>query len=72
MEDVATGSAAGCVAAYLVTHRLCRPGETFTLHQGRFTGRPSRMFPRVEDESSAQQIIVGGEVSLVGTGDLHA
>lgn len=43
VEDVATGSAAGPAAAYLVGEGLADPDEPITLQQGRFAGRPSRI-----------------------------
>ena len=72
VEDVATGSGAGCVAAYLVRQGYARFSESFILNQGRFVGRPSRISLRVEGGNASEQVIVGGEVSLVGEGRLHA
>jgi trans-2,3-dihydro-3-hydroxyanthranilate isomerase len=72
MEDVATGSAAGTIGAYRLRHGLARSGETFVLHQGRLTGRPSRL--RVRPEGSAREIenvSVGGDVVMVGRGTLE-
>ena len=43
MEDIATGSAAGPVGAYLRHHRAATASETVTLKQGRFVGRPSKI-----------------------------
>jgi PhzF family phenazine biosynthesis protein len=34
VEDIATGSAAGTIGAYRLTHGLAAAGETFVLHQG--------------------------------------
>ncbi|GAA2285392.1 PhzF family phenazine biosynthesis protein [Nonomuraea roseoviolacea subsp. roseoviolacea] len=67
MEDVATGSAAGCVGAYLLAHGRVTDGEEFALAQGRFVGRPSRILvtPR------ADRVTVGGNVAVVGTGTLR-
>ena len=72
IEDVATGSAAGTIGAFRLRHGLARPGETFVLHQGRFTGRPSTL--RVRAEGTAQKIenvSVGGDVAMVGRGTLE-
>ena len=69
IEDVATGSAAGTIGAYRLRHGLVRGGDSFTLHQGRFTGRPSQL--RVLPQGSAEHIEtvkVGGDVSFVGHG----
>jgi PhzF family phenazine biosynthesis protein len=71
VEDVATGSAAGCVAAYLRRHGRLGDGQTAILHQGRFLGRASeisiRAFGTGTDIGSVE---VGGDVVLVGTGRL--
>lgn len=72
-EDVATGSGAGTVGAYAVKHGLAAPGAEFILHQGRFTGRPSRI--RVRGEGSPADVttvLVGGDVAMVGRGTLLA
>jgi predicted PhzF superfamily epimerase YddE/YHI9 len=39
VEDVATGSAAGPAAAYLIAHGLAAEGESIIINQGRFLGR---------------------------------
>jgi trans-2,3-dihydro-3-hydroxyanthranilate isomerase len=73
IEDVATGSAAGAIGAYRLRHGLARAGSTFILHQGQFTGRPSRL--RVHPEGDAervQSVKVGGDVSFVGHGVIEA
>lgn len=70
-EDVATGSAAGVVGAYAIRHGLAAAGKRFTLNQGRFTGRPSRLY--VEADASGSEITsvrVGGPVAIVGRGRL--
>jgi PhzF family phenazine biosynthesis protein len=71
IEDIATGSAAGAIGAYRLRHGRAKPGETFILHQGRFTGRASQL--RVQLDGSASNITsvkVGGDVAIVGTGVL--
>lgn len=71
LEDVATGSAAGTIGAYRLKHGLARGGETFTLSQGRFTGRPSHLRVRPEGEPQAVATVkVGGDVAVVGSGRL--
>jgi predicted PhzF superfamily epimerase YddE/YHI9 len=70
---VATGSAAGTIGAYRLRHGLVRGGDTFILHQGQFTGRPSKL--RVIPEGSAndvETVKVGGDVSFVGHGRIEA
>jgi trans-2,3-dihydro-3-hydroxyanthranilate isomerase len=71
LEDVATGSAAGCAGAYLARHRIVATNAGFTLKQGRFTGRPSliRVTPQGEPDDLVN-IRVGGEVAMVATGSL--
>ncbi|HLD64927.1 MAG TPA: PhzF family phenazine biosynthesis protein [Pseudomonas sp.] len=66
VEDIATGSAAGPVAAYLVAQGLRRRGEPFTLHQGRFLQRPSRLDVCVADDG----VRVGGGVHLLARAEL--
>lgn len=73
LEDVATGSAAGCVAAYLLRHGFTRDGERIFLAQGRFTGRPSRMaITAFGSPAAVDRVTVEGDVAVVGTGQLHA
>lgn len=70
VEDIATGSAAGTIGAYCARHGLTEPGTLWTLSQGRFTGRPSRLLVRSELVDGAVRVGVGGDVSFVGRGAL--
>lgn len=70
VEDVATGSAAGPVAAYLYKWNICKASESITLNQGSFLGRPSKI--KVSSEQSTGEIHVSGEVKLVAQGQLLA
>lgn len=70
VEDIATGSAAGPTAAYLVQHGLATRGEVQVLAQGRFLGRPSALHATVTGESE-WRVQVGGRVCLVGDGALR-
>ncbi|MFB8757619.1 PhzF family phenazine biosynthesis protein [Streptomyces nigra] len=71
LEDVATGSAAGCVAAYLRRHERLAAEETVTLRQGRHLGRPSSMTIGTYDIAPDRHgVRVGGHVSLVAEGHL--
>ncbi|MEV1246387.1 PhzF family phenazine biosynthesis protein [Nonomuraea sp. NPDC050022] len=73
LEDVATGSAAGCVAAYLMRHGRARDGQELSLAQGRFTGRPSRIAITAYGRPDAvERVTVGGGVAMVATGTLRA
>jgi predicted PhzF superfamily epimerase YddE/YHI9 len=68
---VATGSAAGCVAAYLCRHDRLGDGEAAILRQGRFLGRASEMTIRAHGVGTAiSSVEVGGDVVLIGTGTL--
>jgi PhzF family phenazine biosynthesis protein len=72
LEDVATGSAAGCVAAFLLRHGLTGDGEERSLAQGRFTGRPSRLaITAYGSPDAVARVTVGGDVATVATGVLH-
>lgn len=67
VEDIATGSAAGPAAAYLLDHGLA-PGETsLRLAQGRFVGRPSTIDVTRDD---GRHMWVGGPVRPVAAGSL--
>jgi PhzF family phenazine biosynthesis protein len=67
-EDVATGSAAGPTAAYLISHGLRSAEEPFQVHQGRFVGRPSRMDVRRTETGSLR---VGGLVAPFSRGTIE-
>jgi PhzF family phenazine biosynthesis protein len=72
-EDIATGSAAGTVGAYLARAGRAALNQPFVLHQGRFTGRPSQL--QVEPRGRAgdiAQVLVGGQVALVAQGTLRS
>jgi PhzF family phenazine biosynthesis protein len=72
-EDIATGSAAGTVGAYLARAGRAVLNQPFTLHQGRFAGRPSQI--QVEPRGCAGEIariLVGGQVALVAKGALRS
>jgi PhzF family phenazine biosynthesis protein len=70
VEDAATGSAAGCVAAYLHRHGQLDDGQDTELRQGRFIGRPSRIDISARSADGGVRVKVGGEVVLVGSGRL--
>jgi len=58
-EDVATGSAAGPIGAYLFGHGLADPTLPIELAQGRFAGRPSTLTVRRDGDNN---LFVSGEV----------
>lgn len=53
-EDPATGSAAGCAAAWMVAHGVARPDERVLIEQGVEMKRPSRIFVRAAFEDNSQ------------------
>ncbi|HEV8690829.1 MAG TPA: PhzF family phenazine biosynthesis protein [Ideonella sp.] len=67
VEDVATGSAAGPAAAYLLAEGLAEPGALIELAQGRFTGRPSKIEVQ---RTAAGDLLVRGSVWPVCLGSL--
>ncbi|MFF4553667.1 PhzF family phenazine biosynthesis protein [Streptomyces sp. NPDC001422] len=72
VEDVATGSAAGCVAAYLRRHGRLGDDVRQVLRQGRFCGRPSEMTISAHgDPHDITSVRVGGEVAVVAHGRLE-
>ena len=71
VEDVATGSAAGVVAAYALRHGLIPANDAAELRQGRFTGRPSLLTVWASGSADdVERVQVGGDVALVGQGTL--
>jgi trans-2,3-dihydro-3-hydroxyanthranilate isomerase len=70
-EDPATGSAAGCCAAWLVRHGLAPLDTRVLLEQGIETRRPSRIFVRAgRDGERVADVRVGGHVVEVARGEL--
>ena len=69
VEDVATGSAAGPAAGYLIRHGVHPGDRPILVHQGRFTGRPSTMRVRPEPDG---RLWVGGPVASVAAGRFQA
>jgi trans-2,3-dihydro-3-hydroxyanthranilate isomerase len=72
VEDVATGSAAGCAAGYLLRYHRIDDSVTAVLAQGRFTGRPSRIsITGYGTPDNVTRVTVGGPVTVVGAGSLR-
>lgn len=67
VEDVATGSAAGPAAAWMVAGGMEQPDALFEIHQGRFVGRPSTINVSVATDGA---VSVGGRVVPVARGVL--
>lgn len=70
VEDIATGSAAGPAAAYLVTHKRASSGDSLVLTQGRFLNRPSELYVSVQG-STEMSVTIKGQVCFVGNGTLR-
>jgi PhzF family phenazine biosynthesis protein len=70
VEDIATGSAVGPAAAYLVTHKLAAIGESLVFAQGRFVRRPSELHATVRGGSRPLSVSVRGQVCVIGSGTL--
>ncbi len=74
-EDPATGSAAGCAAAWMVAHGVAKPDERVLIEQGLEMRRPSRIFVRAsqENENRDNRIVnvrVGGNAIEVMRGEV--
>jgi len=70
-EDPATGSAAGCCAAWMVAHGVARPDERVLIEQGIEIRRPSRIFVRASRTGNGiVNVRVGGNVVKLMGGEL--
>jgi trans-2,3-dihydro-3-hydroxyanthranilate isomerase len=70
-EDPATGSAAGCLAGYLVkTGYLGTDTIDLRVEQGYEIGRPSLLYLRAEQKEGKVDVRVGGKVVMVAEGKL--
>jgi trans-2,3-dihydro-3-hydroxyanthranilate isomerase len=70
-EDPATGSAAGCLAAYLLEHGyLGTDSVDVRVEQGYEIGRPSLLYLRAARDGDEMRIDVGGKVQMVARGEL--
>jgi trans-2,3-dihydro-3-hydroxyanthranilate isomerase len=71
-EDPATGSAAGCAAAWMVAHGVAQPEERVLIEQGVEMKRPSRMFVRASrQDDRVVNVRVGGNVVEVLRGEVR-
>lgn len=69
-EDPATGSANGCLAAYLVKYEYFGKNKIdIKVEQGLEIGRPSRLFLRSEVKDGVIDASVGGRVFMVAKGE---
>ena len=70
-EDPATGSAAGCLAAYLLEHSyLGTDSVDVRVEQGYEIGRPSLLYLRAARDGDEMRVDVGGKVQMVARGEL--
>jgi len=70
-EDPATGSAAGCAAAWAVAHGVARPDERILVEQGLEVRRPSRIFVRAGLEGGrVGNVRVGGSAVEILRGEV--
>jgi trans-2,3-dihydro-3-hydroxyanthranilate isomerase len=70
-EDPATGSAAGCTAAWMVAHGIARPEESAVIEQGIEIRRPSRIVVRAGREGDRIVTVrVGGNSVEVIRGEV--
>ena len=71
-EDPATGSAAGCAAAWMVRHGVAKPDETALIEQGIEIRRLSRLYVRAGTEDDrVVNVRVGGHVVEILRGEVR-
>lgn len=71
-EDPATGSAAGCTAAWMVAHGVAKPDERVLIEQGVEMNRPSRIFVRAaKRDNRVVNVRVGGHSVEIMRGELY-
>jgi len=70
-EDPATGSAAGCAAAWMVAHGVAQPDKRVLIEQGIEMKRPSRIFVRAaRQDNRIVNVRVGGNAVEVIRGEV--
>ena len=70
-EDPATGSAAGCTAAWMVAHGVAQPDQRVLIEQGVEMKRPSRIFVRASrSDNRIVNVRVGGNAVEVIRGEV--
>jgi trans-2,3-dihydro-3-hydroxyanthranilate isomerase len=69
-EDPATGSAAGCTAAWMAAHGVAQPEERVLIEQGVEMRRPSRIFVRAaRQDDRVVNVRVGGNCVALARGE---
>ena len=72
-EDPATGSAAGCAAAWMVAHGVAKSDERVLIEQGLEMKRPSRIFVRAsKTDNRVINVRVGGNTIEVMRGEVFS
>lgn len=70
LEDPATGSANGCLAAYLLRHNYFHSQRiSYEVSQGREIGRPSLLYVQAVLKQDMYTIQVGGKAVIVAHGE---
>jgi trans-2,3-dihydro-3-hydroxyanthranilate isomerase len=70
-EDPATGSAAGCSAAWMVRHGVAKSDERVLIEQGVEMNRPSRIFVRASlSDNRVVNVRVGGHSIEIMRGEV--
>jgi trans-2,3-dihydro-3-hydroxyanthranilate isomerase len=70
-EDPATGSAAGCAAAWMTANGIAQPDERVMIEQGIEIGRPSQIFVRAgRQDDRVVNVRVGGHVVELLRGEI--
>ncbi len=70
-EDPATGSAAGCAAAWMAAHRVAESGERALIEQGIECRRPSQIWVTAErGDGKVVNVRVGGNCVEVARGEV--
>ncbi len=68
-EDPATGSSNGCLAAYLMQHRVLGAAEIDVVSgQGYEIGRPSSLLLRAQETQDGTKVFIGGSVVDIAEG----
>jgi trans-2,3-dihydro-3-hydroxyanthranilate isomerase len=70
VEDVATGSAAGPLCAYLIKYGLKKADEIIELNQGRYINRPSIIRTWQSNVGNKPNIFISGDVTIFAKGEL--
>ncbi|MDD2620653.1 MAG: PhzF family phenazine biosynthesis isomerase [Syntrophomonadaceae bacterium] len=71
IEDIATGSAAGPLCAYLVKNGFKKSNELISISQGQYLNRPSIIEGWVSNINMKQEVFIKGDVSFFGSGEIN-